>query len=307
MELDRSKLNRLIDRLGQLRVSQSGLTQDHEDLLLEAHELAISIGEVPVAPLFESVSRAAGGSSAEFIARGGRLEVNSALLEALSPHVLSWFESVLQAGSRMVVMQANRTDDTTRFTLMSDTPAPVVGLSSAVRAIGGTIEIRSKDGEGMGIVISVPTPSPVMSAFFVRVGDRAYALPSCKLAEVMEASRLKIHTSTGVGRMIRHRGEILPLLSVEERLLGATPRQLPAGETALAGVVVQSRGRKFCFPVDEILGRGTILLKPVGPEISGIPGILGATLLPEGESALVIDLGALVPRAQDQGRADVAA
>lgn len=312
MELDRFKLNRLIDRLGDLLSSPSEASAELPRLALEASELAFSLGQVPVTPLFESVTRAARTASAELVVRGGQAEVEPSILSTLSDPILSWFQHALQSGARMLVLQANRNDEQLTFTLMNDGYSIPEGgavpslqsLQSAVHSVGGNLQLRSRPQEGTGIVISVPSLRPVISVFVVRVGDRKFALPACRLTEILESSRLRVHTSTGVGRMIHHRGEILPLLSPP--IFGVRTSLTP-GENPFAGIIVQRGGRKVCIPVDEIIGRRNLQVKPVGAEIRDVPGVMGAALLPHGETALVLDFAALIPQNLNKRRPHAAA
>jgi chemosensory pili system protein ChpA (sensor histidine kinase/response regulator) len=88
-------------------------------------------------------------------------------------------------------------------------------------------------------------------------------------------------------------GEHYPMLELEP-LLGAQPIPLDSGNVSL--LMIRSGEHKAAFRVAELQGHQEVVVKPVGPQISSIPGILGATIGAEGQVVIILDMGPVIRR-----------
>jgi chemosensory pili system protein ChpA (sensor histidine kinase/response regulator) len=89
-------------------------------------------------------------------------------------------------------------------------------------------------------------------------------------------------------------GESYPILDLES-LLGEPAT--PLGDDTISILMIKSGGQRAAFRVPELLGHREIVIKPVGPQISSVPGILGGSITGDGKVVIIIDVGPLVRQA----------
>jgi two-component system chemotaxis sensor kinase CheA len=166
-------------------------------------------------------------------------------------------------------------------------------VQRAVRDLKGEITIDSHLRKGTTFTISLPLSLSIIPGLVVNVDDRKYVIPISQLSEIIEVHKFSLHASTQRGRMIDLRGEVIPVHSLGELLHGRSrpgTGNARGGSRYRPGVVVAQHGRKLTVEVDQIIGQQQIVIKKLGSEIMGIPGILGGAVLSNGEPAMILDL-----------------
>ena len=158
-------------------------------------------------------------------------------------------------------------------------------VKTRVAELGGTLQVRSKLGQGSELQLTVPLTLAILRVLMVRVGPRLFALPLSNVEEVFELSAGQDRMLDG--RLVaNHRGRALPLgdLAGWAGVVGVTPRHV---------VVLHIGHQRIGCLVHEVLGREDVMAKPLGPLFEGLPGIAGATVTGDGALALVLDLAGL--------------
>jgi len=171
---------------------------------------------------------------------------------------------------------------------ISDISGRGVGMDvvkTRVAELGGTLQVRSKLGQGSELELTVPLTLAILRVLMVRVGSRLFALPLSNVEEVFELTAGQDRMLDG--RLVAaHRGRALPLGD----LAGwAGVRGAPARHVVVLHIGHQRLG---CL-VHEVIGREDVMAKPLGPLFEGVPGIAGATVTGDGRLALVLDLAGL--------------
>ena len=172
---------------------------------------------------------------------------------------------------------------------VSDISGRGVGMDvvkTRIIELGGTLQVRSKLGQGSELELAVPLTLAIQRVLMVGVADRLFALPLSNVSEVFELSAGQDQWLDG-RRVAAHRGRALPLgdLSSWARVHGMTaPRQV---------VVVHIGHQRIGCLVHAVIGREDVMVKPLGPLFAGTPGIAGATVTGDGRLALVLDLAGL--------------
>lgn len=161
-------------------------------------------------------------------------------------------------------------------------------VKRSIEALRGSIEIDSREGQGVVFRIRLPLTLAIIDGFLMAVGDSHYVVP---LDSVLECVQLPASTQG----YLDLRGEVLPLLRVRERF--GLPGRLLRRENV---VVVQVGSRKAGLVVDQLKGEFQAVIKPLGPLMDGLPGISGSTILGTGEVALMLDIPALVNQASSK-------
>ncbi len=167
-------------------------------------------------------------------------------------------------------------------------------VSTEVERLGGSVHVESTLGVGAGFVIRLPFTLAITQAMVVRVGDEFYALP--------------LPTVEGIARMPRH--QVSELLGQEDPEFEYGGRQyrlrhlahFTGGHSAgfadedlsVSIILVRAGSHSTALVADELLGSREIVVKSVGPQVAGISGISGGTILADGSIALILDLGGLV-------------
>jgi two-component system, chemotaxis family, sensor kinase CheA len=163
-------------------------------------------------------------------------------------------------------------------------------VTTAVRALGGSLEVKSEDGRGTTFTVRLPTTLAIVRALLARVGAETYALPLTHVAEMVEPRGGDIQRVQGREALLL-RGQLVPLVRLGERLgvVDAGPRPLRQPV-----IVLEMGERRSGVVVDALLGQQEIVVKPFEPPLGTIPVFSGATILGDGAPALILDAGGLI-------------
>ncbi len=169
-------------------------------------------------------------------------------------------------------------------------------VQKAVEELKGTIQIESVPGKGTSFKISLPLSLSIIGGMVVRVDQRDYIVPVSQLIETIELSKLRTETTTGKGVMVQLRSEILPVYRLGSALHSRKLKnsKLPDAHSKRPALVTSFRGKKVSFEVDDIVGQQQVVLKRLGQEFEGIPGLLGGAILSSGDPGLVLNLHDLI-------------
>ena len=177
--------------------------------------------------------------------------------------------------------------------VVSDVSGRGVGLDvvkSKIEALSGEVEVKSKLGEGSSWIIRLPLTLAIIQALLVEVHHElfAIALGSIITIEDVPVSEIKYVQAEEV---INLRGNVIPLIRLNEILDIEEPEEEPESLT----VVIVNKGEKQAgLVVDNLLGQQEIVIKSLGKFISNSKIISGATILGDGEIALILDVNTLM-------------
>jgi len=160
-----------------------------------------------------------------------------------------------------------------------------------IQALGGQVDITSAEGRGMNILIRLPLTLAILDGMSVSVGEEIFIVPLNAVAESLQPRAEDVKSVAGQGRVVRVRGEILPLVPLRDVFhLGAGITEPQKGIL----VLIESEGRKVALMVDELVGQQQVVIKSLESNYRRISGISGATILGDGRVALILDVGELV-------------
>jgi two-component system chemotaxis sensor kinase CheA len=178
-------------------------------------------------------------------------------------------------------------------------------VKTNVEAVGGTVEVETREGTGTTFILKIPLTLAIVPALVVRCSDNRYAIPQVNVAELVRLNNEKqalewIHGAP----VFRLRGKLLPVVFLEEALGGhvmppvandnADDDNAPTQFLA----VVQGPGRQFGLVVDAVLDQQEIVVKPLPKMLTEIGAYAGATLLGDGRVALILDILGIAQRAR---------
>lgn len=176
---------------------------------------------------------------------------------------------------------------------ITDVSGRGVGLDvvkSNIETLGGDVEVKSKLGEGSTFIVRLPLTLAIIQALLVEVHQElfAIALGSIITIEDVPVSEIKYVQAEEV---INLRGNVIPLIRLNQILEIDEPENEPESLT----VVIVNKGEKQAgLVVDNLLGQQEIVIKSLGKFISNSKIISGATILGDGEIALILDVNTLM-------------
>jgi len=177
-------------------------------------------------------------------------------------------------------------------------------VNSDIKQIGGSLEIASEDGKGCMFTIRIPFTLAVMQAIGVMAGDQRYLIPLVNVSGVARLLPDDYRALLEIEQPVyTFAGEQFPVLELES-LLGI-PQQ-PLGSDNVSLLMIRAGDQKAAFRVPQLLGHREIVIKPVGPQISSVPGILGGTVSADGNVVVILDTGPLIRHALMHGARPVA-
>ncbi len=160
-------------------------------------------------------------------------------------------------------------------------------LSTASR-LGGTVDLRTARGQGTTWSLRLPATLAIVRALLARVGNETYALPATHVratADLSDAGRATVR-----GREVIVIGEdVLPVVRLREVV--GLPQEEPEHQDV---VVLAAEDRRVGLLVDELLVQEEIVVKPFDAAREGARLFSGATVLPSGDAALIVDVGSLL-------------
>lgn len=176
---------------------------------------------------------------------------------------------------------------------ISDISGRGVGLDvvkSTIESLGGIITIESEYGEGSRFSIQLPLTLSIISVMLVEVQKETYAIPLSSIIEtavVKKEDLMNAHNR----KVMDFRGRVIPLIFLTELL--QVPVELEEKDDY--SVVIVRRGEKMAaLVVHSFIGQQEVVLKSLGDYLSGAFAISGATILGDGQVALILDSNALI-------------
>jgi two-component system chemotaxis sensor kinase CheA len=160
-----------------------------------------------------------------------------------------------------------------------------------IAAMGGVVDIRSSQGYGTTISISLPLTLAILDGMSIRIGDEIYILPLGYVVESLQPEPVDVKEISGQGKVIKVRGDYLPLIPLYQ-IFDITPRFTDPTEGIV--VILESEGRKAALFVDELVGQQQVVVKNLESNYRKVSGISGATILGDGGVSLIIDVAALL-------------
>ncbi len=163
-------------------------------------------------------------------------------------------------------------------------------VKSKIEALSGEVEVKTKLGEGSTWSVRLPLTLAIIQALMVTVGEEKYAisLGSIQTIENIPAKDIQFVQSKEV---ITLRGNVIPII----RLSDVVETQSSKSPDDNLMVVIVKKGDKLAgLVVDELIGQQEIVIKSMGKYISKCKFISGATILGDGEVALILDANALI-------------
>ncbi len=199
--------------------------------------------------------------------------------------------------------QANNMDDKAIIDLLfrpsfstaekiSDVSGRGVGLDvvkTKIEGLGGDIEVRTELGQGSTFIIRLPLTLAIIQALMVTLGDEKYAIPLSTIQTLEDIMVSDIKYVRGK-EVINLRDNVIPIIRLREVLDVEKERE---SENMIV-VIIQKGDKLAGLVVDQLIGQQEIVIKSLGKHLNNNKLLSGATILGDGEVALILDVSALL-------------
>jgi len=169
-----------------------------------------------------------------------------------------------------------------------------VGLDvvrTAVMALGGRVAISSVPGQGTEFTISLPLTLAVMDGMVVSVRGQTMIAPISSIVETIRPATSEVHNVGPNSKYLSIRGEFIPIIDVASSL-GIAPNTAPSEPPLL--LLVESENQSQCaLIVDEVHDQRQVVIKGLEHNYRSVQGVSAATVLGNGQIALILDLDAI--------------
>ncbi|TAH60464.1 MAG: chemotaxis protein CheA, partial [Gottschalkiaceae bacterium] len=176
---------------------------------------------------------------------------------------------------------------------ISDISGRGVGLDvvkTKIESLGGTVEVETAANIGSKFIIRLPLTLAIIQALLVNISKEKYAIPLNSIKEIISINKNNIKNVQGK-EVILYRNNVLPIVRLDSIL--DVERDVEEREE-ITIVVVKKGDKNSGFIVDNLIGQQEIVIKSLGKYLAGIKAIAGATILGDGQVALIIDTNSLI-------------
>ena len=167
-------------------------------------------------------------------------------------------------------------------------------VANEVKKLGGSLQISSVIGQGTNFTVRLPFTLAITQALIVRTGDEVYALPLPTVEGVARIARTDLESLLTQSEPTYEYGEQSYRFRHLGLYLGGQPAKLSEDDAYVPVILVRAGDYSAALLVDQMLTSREIVVKSVGPQLAGVRGISGATILGDGSIVLILDINALV-------------
>ncbi|HET6804671.1 MAG TPA: Hpt domain-containing protein [Frateuria sp.] len=166
-------------------------------------------------------------------------------------------------------------------------------VANEIKQLGGSLAIESQQGQGTTFVLRLPFTLAVTQAIVVRIGEATFAIPMTSVQGVARISPDDLAARLGEERpTFDYSGDAYGIHDLAD-LLGLQPNPV-IEEEQLPLLLTRAGDLRAAIRIDAVIGSREIVVKSVGPQVSSVPGVLGATIMGDGSVLIILDLPPLV-------------
>jgi chemosensory pili system protein ChpA (sensor histidine kinase/response regulator) len=166
-------------------------------------------------------------------------------------------------------------------------------VANEIKQLGGSLAIESHQGKGTTFVLRLPFTLAVTQAILVRIGESTFAIPMTSVQGVARITPDELaRRMADDNPQFEYNGEDFGIHDLAE-LLGLNAGHV-GDEEQLPLLLTRSGDLRAAIRIDAVIGSREIVVKSVGPQVSSVPGILGATIMGDGSVLVILDLAPLV-------------
>ena len=283
-ELDRT----VVDEIGDPLMHLLRNSADHG---LESNDVRIQRGKPEVGSIFLDAYQDGNNVIIEVRDDGNGIDIEKIKEKALERGTVSPEQADMLTDKEILDMLFLPSFSTAKQ--VTDVSGRGVGLDvvkSKIETLGGSVEVKSVLGEGSTFIVRLPLTLAIIQALMVELGEEKYAisLDSIQTIEDIPVEEIKYVEAKEV---INLRGIVIPIVRLDEMLEIEKDEEKPEN---LIVVIVKKGDKLAGLVVDNLIGQQEIVIKSLGEYIKNNKIISGATILGDGEIALILDVNTLM-------------
>ncbi|WP_342117163.1 hybrid sensor histidine kinase/response regulator [Pseudoduganella sp. OTU4001] len=256
---------------------------------IEQRERRVEHGKGETGELLVQVSQQGNEVVLEFSDDGAGLDLERIRAKARSVGLLAEGQEVSDAEASNLIFQPGFSTADTLTELAGRGVGMDIVLSEA-QALGGRVETFTEQGKGTRFTIRLPLTLAVTQVVLIAAGGRTFAVPALMVEQVLQMKEGALAEATAKGAVVHH-GQHIALRYLATLLGDAEARPLLQRSSPV--MMLRSGSDRVALHVDEIVGNREVVIKNIGPQLSRMPGIAGATVLGSGEIVLILNPVAL--------------
>ena len=280
IELDRS----LLDEIGDPIVHLLRNAIDHG---LETPDERVRAGKSPTGRLMLVAARDRSAVVIRVTDDGKGIDRDRVLARAQEMGLVESTRTELTDDELMRIIGRPGFSTAAQVTDISGRGVGIDAVHTRVRALGGTVDMKSVKGEGTSVTVRLPVTLAIVRSLLARIGDETYAIPMTHVNETVQVERDTIRHVKGREVLIL-RDDVLPVVHLRDVV--RLPRRDGGGGQV---VVLEVADRRAGMVVDELTGQQEIVIKPFDAVKDGLSVFSGATILGDGVPALILDVSSL--------------
>ena len=283
-ELDRT----VVDELGDPLMHLLRNSADHG---LESEDVRIKRGKNPVGSIFLDAYQVGNSVVIEVRDDGNGIDIEAVRKKAIERGTITQEQAEQMTDKEIIDLLFLPSFSTAKQ--VTDVSGRGVGLDvvkAKIESLSGEVEVKSRLGEGSSWIIRLPMTLAIIQTLMVGVGGEKYAIPLSSIQSIETIHHGDVKTVQNK-EVINLRGIVLPLVRLYD-VLEVEGNRIPEEEMT---VVVVRKGERYAgLVIDELIGQLEIVIKPLGKYSKQCKFISGATILGDGEVALILDANALI-------------
>jgi chemosensory pili system protein ChpA (sensor histidine kinase/response regulator) len=167
-------------------------------------------------------------------------------------------------------------------------------VNNEIRQLGGVLSIDSEQGKGTAFTIRLPFTLAISQALLVLSGEDQYAVPLTSIEGIVRLSAAELKEKYAMPNPTYEYVDNVYKLKHLGALLGMSRPVLNDQITMMPVLLVKSGEHRVALQTEGLAGSREIVVKPVGPQISKVRGVSGATILGDGRVVLILDVAGLI-------------
>lgn len=283
-ELDRTVIDEIGDPL-------QHLLRNAADHGLESNEERIALGKPEVGNIYLDAYQDGNNVNIEVRDDGAGINVEKVKNKAIEKGTITPEQAAAMSDKEIIDLLFKPSFSTAEQ--ITDVSGRGVGLDvvkTKIEGLGGNIECKSVLGEGSSFIIRLPLTLAIIQALMVELGTEKYAIPLGNIQTIEDVPLEDVkHVQTK--EVINLRGSVIPLIRLDQLLDVEAVEQ---EEESLTVVIVKKGEKQAGLVVDNLIGQQEIVIKSIGNYINCSKMIGGATILGDGEIALILEVNTLV-------------
>lgn len=159
-------------------------------------------------------------------------------------------------------------------------------VRTQVSKLGGRVEINSKEGLGTTFTLKIPVTSTAINGTVIEIEGKKYVIPTLAIKQILIPGEDRFIKIKGKSTMIRYRDRVIPIISLDRFL---DNNNLSQYDDQII-IVLEYDDKLRALPVNTIVSRREVVVKPLGDDFSHLRFLSGATILGDGKIALILDV-----------------